>query len=96
MYLREDSPLIDYLFFMAKLEDGGPQTPFYQQLSQEENRIDWRFENGKVTVSRPITSYTSESFGLVQLVVGNRISTSCFPPTVRRTGILLLWMRRAR
>ena len=68
VYLREDSPLIDYLFFM-KLEDGGPQNALYQQLSQEENRIDWRFENGKVTVSRPITSYTSESFGLVQLVV---------------------------
>ena len=38
VYLREDSPPIDYLFFL-KLEDGGPQTPFISSFPKRKTAL---------------------------------------------------------
>lgn len=68
VYLLEDSPLIDYMFFM-RLEEDSSRAALYRELTSAENRIDWSCVNGKVVVSRPLTSYQMKPFGLVQLTI---------------------------
>lgn len=68
VYLLKDSPLIDYAFFMH-LKKNSAQAALYETLAAGGNPLDWRFETGKITISRPLSSYQKHPYGLVQLTI---------------------------